>query len=83
MKNNIIFPFNKRWLYTYCFYLITIMASAQNLEFLRQSNRVVSGSARATASAVDASGNVYITGYFQGIETFGSITIQKRYSTIK
>lgn len=75
MKKNTTFSFNNRWLYTFCFYLITIVASAQNLEFIRQSNRVTSGSARATASAVDASGNVYVTGHFDGTETFGSITI--------
>lgn len=75
MKKYTTFSFNNRWLYTYCFYLISIIASAQNLEFIRQSNRGTTGSARATASAVDASGNVYITGHFDGTETFGSFTL--------
>ncbi len=40
----------------------------------------ISSSARATGSAVDASGNVYVCGYFTGSVLFGSTTINTAFA---
>ncbi len=57
------------------FVCLSGVVSAQSLEFIRQATSPSSGHSNSFATAVDAAGNVYITGYFQGNQTFGSITL--------
>lgn len=73
MKKNTIFSFNNRWLYAYCFYLISIITSAQNLEMLRQASS--GGYNSITASVTDDAGNLYIVGGYNGVLTWGTVSL--------
>lgn len=73
MKKNTTFLFNNRWLYTYCFCLISIIASAQNLELLRQASS--GGNNSITASVTDDTGNLYVVGGYNGAITWGTVSL--------
>lgn len=73
MKKNTTFSFNNRWLYTFCFYLITIMASAQNLELLRQASS--GGYNGIVGSVTDDAGNLYVLGGYNGAITWGTFSL--------
>ncbi|GGD70817.1 hypothetical protein GCM10011514_38670 [Emticicia aquatilis] len=73
MKKNTTFSFNNRWLYTYCFYLISLIASAQNLQLLRQASS--GGYNSIIASVTDDTGNLYVLGGYNGVLTWGTISL--------
>ncbi len=73
MKKNTTFSFNNRWLYTFCFYLITIIASAQNLELLRQASS--GGYNSIIGSVTDDTGNLYVVGGYNGVLTWGTVSL--------
>lgn len=73
MKKNTTFSFNNRWLYTFCFYLITIIASAQNLELLRQASS--GGYNGIVGSVTDDAGNLYVHGGYNGTLAWGTVSL--------
>lgn len=77
MKKNAVF--SGRWLYTYCFCLLGIIASAQNLELLRQASS--GGNNSIAASVVDATGNLYVVGGYSGAITWGTYSLPTAAST--